>query len=107
MFDFVLMHEIELLGVLIGYGSLQFPLRSAFYKLFLCQVLSGCDLDKLLDRSDLTWSAEAPTTNKKKVSEQGWKFSSCCHCQEFGQQASWLLIGCTRVNNQSEARSAS
>ena len=38
---------------------------------------------------------------------QGWKFMSCGHCQEKGQQASWLLIGCTRVNNQSEARSAS
>ena len=33
--------------------------------------------------------------------------SSCSHCQELGQQASWLLIGCTRVNNQSEARLAS
>ena len=38
---------------------------------------------------------------------QGWKFMSYSHCQELGQQASWLLIGCTRVNNQSEARSAS
>ena len=35
---------------------------------------------------------------------QGWKFMSCIHCQELCQQASWLLIGCTRVNNQSEAR---
>ena len=24
---------------------------------------------------------------------QGRKFMSCSHCQEFGQQASWLLIG--------------
>ena len=23
---------------------------------------------------------------------QGWKFMSCSHCQELGQQASWLLI---------------
>ena len=38
---------------------------------------------------------------------QGRKFMSCCHRQELGQQASWLLIGCTRVNNQSEARTAS
>ena len=38
---------------------------------------------------------------------QGWKSMSCSHCQELCQQASWLLIGCTRVNNQSEARSAS
>ena len=36
---------------------------------------------------------------------QGWK--SMSHCQEFCQSASWLLIGCTRVNNQSEDRSAS
>ena len=33
---------------------------------------------------------------------QGWKFMSCSHCQELGQQASWLLIG-----PLSEARSAS
>ena len=39
--------------------------------------------------------------------EQGWKFMNCSHGHELGQQASWLLIGCTRVNNQSEARSAS
>ena len=31
----------------------------------------------------------------------GWKFMS--YCQELGQQASWLLIGCTRVDNQSKA----
>ena len=35
---------------------------------------------------------------------QGWKFMSCSQCQDLGQQASWLLIGYTRVNNQSEAR---
>ena len=38
---------------------------------------------------------------------QGWKFISCSYCQELCQQASWPLIGCTRMNNQSEARSAS
>ena len=38
---------------------------------------------------------------------QGWKFMSCSHCQELCQQASWLPIDCTIVNNQSEARSAS
>ena len=32
---------------------------------------------------------------------------SCSHCQELCQQTKWLLICCTRVNNQSEARSAS
>ena len=41
------------------------------------------------------------------VTFQGWKFMSCSRCQELGQQASWLLIGCTRGDNQSEARSAS
>ena len=39
--------------------------------------------------------------------EQGWKFISCSQCQELGQPASCLLIGCTRVNDQSEAGSAS
>ena len=34
---------------------------------------------------------------------QEWKFMSCSHCQELRQQTRWLLIGCTRVNNQSEA----
>ena len=38
---------------------------------------------------------------------QGLTFLSCSHCQELCQQASWLLIGCTRVNNQLEARTAS
>ena len=37
---------------------------------------------------------------------QGWKLMSCSHCQELGQQASWLLIGYTRGNIQPEARSA-
>ena len=41
------------------------------------------------------------------ICSQGWKFMSFSHCQELGQQATWLLIGYTRVNNQSEARSAS
>ena len=40
-------------------------------------------------------------------SAQGWKFMSCSHCQELCQQATRPLIGCTKVNNQSEARSAS
>ena len=31
------------------------------------------------------------------VRAQGWKFMSCNHCQELGQQAGWLLIDCTRV----------
>ena len=31
---------------------------------------------------------------------QGWKFMSCCCCQELWQQSSWLLTGYTRVNNQ-------
>ena len=30
-----------------------------------------------------------------------WKLLSSNHCQELGQQASWLLISCTKVNNQS------
>ena len=38
---------------------------------------------------------------------QGRKFMSCSHRQELGQQASRLLIGCTKVNNQSEAWTAS
>ena len=38
---------------------------------------------------------------------QGWKFMSCSQSQELCQQASWILIGCTRVvNNQSEVISS-
>ena len=29
---------------------------------------------------------------------QGWKFMCCSHSQDLCQHASWLLIGCTRVN---------
>ena len=44
---------------------------------------------------------------KVNLLKQGWKIMSRSHCQELCQQASWPLIGCTRVNNQSEARTAS
>ena len=40
------------------------------------------------------------------ISVQGWKLMSCSHRQGLGQQAWRLLIGWTRVNNQSKARSA-
>ena len=43
----------------------------------------------------------------RKVCAQGWIFMSCSHCQEWCQQASWLMIGCTKVNDQSEARTVS
>ena len=43
---------------------------------------------------------------RARASRQGWKFISYSHCQKLGQQASWLLISYTRVNNQSEERSA-
>ena len=31
---------------------------------------------------------------------QGWKFMSCSHGQELGQQASWLLMGCMHKSEQ-------
>ena len=40
------------------------------------------------------------------LTHQGRKLMSCSHCQEMGQQASWLLIGYTRMKNQSEDNSA-
>ena len=52
-------------------------------------------------------SVLAATQLRLSQLNQGWKFMSCSQCQELCQQASWLLIGCTRVNNQSEARIAS
>ena len=45
-----------------------------------------------------------PRAPQGPARDQGWKFMSRSHGQELGQQASWLLIGYTRVNNQSEAR---
>ena len=60
-----------------------------------------------LKRGPLDWSLDPLVTGHKVCVVQGWKFMSCSHCQELCQQASWLLIGCTRVNNQPEARSAS
>ena len=51
--------------------------------------------------------AEADFLNILREYRQGWKFISCCHGQESGQQASWLLIGSARVNSQSEVRTAS
>ena len=50
---------------------------------------------------------DAPVNLTVSRRPQGWKLMSCCHCHELCQQVSWLLIGCTRVNNQSEARSVS
>ena len=50
---------------------------------------------------------DAQYTDPRLDHAQGWKFMSCSQCQELCQQVSWLLIGCTRVNNQSESRSAS
>ena len=47
--------------------------------------------------------AAAVEAQLRFAAEQGWKFMSCSHCQELCQQTSWLLIGCKRVNNQSEA----
>ena len=51
--------------------------------------------------------AAAVEAQLRFAAEQGWKFMSCSHCQELCQQASWLVIGCARVNNQSSARLAS
>ena len=47
----------------------------------------------------------ADITLEGKVGVLVREFMSCSQCQELGQQANWLLIGCTRGNNQSEARS--
>ena len=47
------------------------------------------------------------TAATSRTSDLGWKCTSCSHCQKLCQQANWLLIGCTRVDNQLEARSAS
>ena len=55
--------------------------------------------------NDSTKTMKGRRTKRETV--QGRKFMSCSHCQELRQHPSWLLIGCTRVNNQSEASSAS
>ena len=50
---------------------------------------------------------QAERNRQAELERQGRKFMSCSDCQELGQQVSWLLIGYTRVNNQSETRSVS
>ena len=42
---------------------------------------------------------EIPDQIMVTTRQQGWKFMSCSHCKELGQQASWLLIGCKKVDN--------
>ena len=63
---------------------------------------------------DPAFNLDSPATAERirmacedRFTKLGWKFMSRSHCQELGQQASWLLIGCTRVDNQSEAIIAS
>ena len=60
--------------------------------------------EPLVDNEDevFEYVLEPPT-----AAAQGWKFMICSHCQGLGQPVSWLLIGYTRVNNQSEDKSAS
>ena len=58
------------------------------------------------DRDLLQRRLQRPHPLHRLRAEQGWKFMSCCHCQELGQQAIWLLIGCTRLNNHSGTGSA-
>ena len=43
------------------------------------------------------------TSTKPIVAIRGRKLISCSRGQELGQHASWLLIGYTRENSQSEA----
>ena len=53
-------------------------------------------------REDRRTRDQAPEHRVLRVLER--KFMSCSQCQELGQQASWLLIGCTQVNNQLEVK---
>ena len=66
--------------------------------------VEGSEFSTVPDRNPTATTAAAP---ENPPTFQGWKFMSCSHCQKLGQQASWLLIACTRVNSKSEARSAS
>ena len=63
--------------------------------LSFCDKLTDAGLDNLLGQ----WGKHLQDLDL--TCTQGWKFTSCCHCQDLAQQASWLLIGYTRVNNQS------
>ena len=70
--------------------------------LYMCEKLTDPGLDNLLHR----WGGPA-LRSLNLAYTKGWQLLSCSHCQELGQYASWLLIGYTRGNNQSEDRSAS
>ena len=74
--------------------------RLKVLKLAFCDLLTNDGLNELLR---IFPSLNYLTLN----STQGRKFVGCSHCQELGKPAYWLLIGYTRVNNQSEAGSAS
>ena len=45
----------------------------------------------------LDFTAMSTEFADRLTTDQGWKFMSCSHCQDLCQQASLLLIGCTRV----------
>ena len=64
------------------------------------------DISSQLDKREKAMQAARRRNERKLTDLQGRKFMSCSHFQELCQQASWLLIGYTRVNNQSAARSA-
>ena len=67
------------------------------------RTLSEEKVEAMIRRADLN---EDGQIDLEEFANQGWKFMTSSHCQELGQQARLLLIGCTRVNNQSEARTA-
>ena len=99
------------------------PLNCVFVLLLgLVPRLSGltnyCALEHVSDTSSSYLAKEVPasgcqllgsiiSSSKHFIHLQGWKFTSFSHSLELGQQASWLLISYTRVNNHSEARSSS
>ena len=59
---------------------------------------------RYLNKNDLTQACWETDQGVLEEAGLGWKYMNCSHCQELSQQASWLVIGCTRVNNLSEAR---
>ena len=90
--------------VLLALGSLRPGTKSVFYRM----------TDPLFDAKGtanvLAWKGQSyafATINAKDPAIQGRNLLSCSHCQELCQQASWLLIGSPRVNNQSKARKVS
>ena len=87
--------------------ELQFPVEDCQGPVLLVQGLADTLLPLCKPGAEITRERALQRGKHDFTVLQGQKFLSCSHCHELCQQVIWLLVGCSRVNNQSEARTAS